>query len=142
METRKLTRLSLFISTGVILFVVESFFPTPFPWIKLGIANTVTLIALYYYGVKEAIIVAILRIIIGSLIKGVLFNPLFIISISAGTGAAVMMSFTYRYFGNKFSVIGISIWGALIFNVVQIIVANLLFVKKGEIYYLLPAGII
>jgi len=141
METRKMTYLSLLISAGVILFVVESFFPTPLPWIKLGIANIVTLITLYYFGIKEAVFVAVVRIVLGSLLRGILFNPLFIISLSAGTSAALIMGFVFKFFYGKFSVIGISIWGALVFNIVQIIVANRVFVKKSEIYYLLPPGI-
>jgi len=142
MEAQKLTRLSLFISTGIILFIVESFFPTPLPWIKVGIANIVTLTALYYYGIKEALVVAAFRIVIGALLRGMLFNPLFLISISGGMSAAIGMSLMYKYFKNRFSIIGVSIWGALIFNIMQIIVANLVFVKKMEIYYLLPVGII
>ena len=47
---KKITRLSLFLALGIILNLVESMIPLPIaiPGVKLGLANTIGLVILYY----------------------------------------------------------------------------------------------
>src|SRR3989339_464986 len=113
MNVEKTAKLSLLISLGLILFIIESFIPLPVPWMKLGIANIISIIALYVYGVKDAIIVVVFRVVIGSLIRGTLFNPIFFVAFGSGIFAVLIMGFIKGIFGRMFSPIGVSIWGAL-----------------------------
>jgi heptaprenyl diphosphate synthase len=43
-------RLAGLIVVGLLLFIFEAYLPRPVPWLKFGLANIVTLIALYWIG--------------------------------------------------------------------------------------------
>ena len=138
MTVEKIVKLSLLISIGLVLFIIESFIPFPIPWMKLGIANIVSIIALYIYGIKDALIVAFFRVIIGSLIKGMLFNPIFIVAMGSVVTAVLVMGFVKSYFYRFFSTVGVSIWGAFSYNIVQMVIFYFLIFKKPEIFNLIP----
>jgi len=138
MTVEKIVKLSLLISVGLILFIVESFIPLPIPWMKLGIANIVSIIALYIYGIKDALIVAFFRVVIGSLIRGILFNPIFIVAIGSGIIAVLIMGLVKYYFNRFFSAVGVSIWGAFAYNITQIVIYYFLIINRPEIFNLVP----
>ena len=138
MTVEKIVKLSLLISIGLVLFIVESFIPLPIPWMKLGIANIVSIIALYIYGIKDALIVALFRVVIGSLIRGILFNPIFIVAIGSGIIAVLIMGLVKYYFNRFFSAVGVSIWGAFAYNITQIVIYYFLIIKRPEIFNLVP----
>ena len=50
-KIKKMSRLALFLAMGIILNYVESLIPIPIPinGVKLGLANTLGLVILYYY---------------------------------------------------------------------------------------------
>ena len=72
MLVKKITLLSLYTALALIIFIVESALPAlaPLPFIKLGLANVVTLIVLVLYSPKDAFIVFILRIVLASVFAG------------------------------------------------------------------------
>ncbi len=137
-STRTIVQLALLVAVGLVLFVFESFIPRPLPWLRLGLANIATLLALYLFGVREAFMVAIARAILGSLSFGGLFTPSFVFSFVGGVASTAAMAIFFRYLKNVFSVIGISLWGALVHNMVQLVLAMTLFVRRGELISLLP----
>jgi len=61
-KTRRLIYLSLLVSFGIVLHIVEAFIPLPIyiPGAKLGLANIITLLVLVLYGFKDGLIVSIL----------------------------------------------------------------------------------
>jgi heptaprenyl diphosphate synthase len=134
----KLVKLSLLIGVGLILFLFESFIPRPLPWLKPGLAHIATLIAIYTMGINEAIIIVIMRVLVGSLFLGSLFNPAFVLSLGGGIAAALVMGLTYRYFSQVFSIFGISILGAVVHNLTQLCLVQILIVRRFEIFYLAP----
>lgn len=138
MTVIKIAKLSLLISIGLVLFVIESFIPLPVPFMKPGIANIVSIIALYIYGIKDALIVTIFRIVIGSLIVGMFFNPLFFVGIGSGIVAVLIMGFVKSFFKEVFSPVGISIWGAFAYNITQLAIYYFLIIKKLDIFNLVP----
>ena len=138
MNAGKIARLALLVAAGLVLFVFESLVPKPLPWLRLGLANGVTLLALYLFGIREALIVASMRAVLGSLILGGLLNPSFFFSFLGGLMSAVLMAVTYSYFRGLFSVIGVSIWGALAHNMTQLALALAVFVQRWELIYLMP----
>lgn len=135
---RKITWLALLAAIGTLLFMVEAVIPRPLPWLKPGLANMTTLTALYLFGLPEALIVAVMRIFIGSLFTGSFMNPAFLLSISGSLVATLIMGACIRYCPHFFSIIGISVLGATMHNVVQLIIASLLFVGHIQLFYLFP----
>ncbi len=136
----KEARLAGLIALGLLLFLFEAFIPKPLPWLKLGIANIVTIIALYWYGGKAAFIVSLARIFIGSLFTGNFLTPGFLLSLSGGICAVSVMILFYKV--RVFGIWGISIAGAAAHNAGQVLAAYFLLFDNPVILQLLPYLII
>ncbi|NLW22429.1 MAG: Gx transporter family protein [Tissierellia bacterium] len=134
---KRLIFLSLLVSIGLGLSVIESMMPVSFvaPGAKLGLSNIVILITLVIFGFKDALTVGILKSIVLTLITGGVIS--FIYSLSGYIVSCILMYFIYRNFSNIFSLIGVSIFGALGHNFAQVLVASLM-MKNFRIFSYLP----
>ncbi len=125
-KTTTLTLCAMLISLALALSYAERFIPLqmliPLPGIKLGLANIVTLTALYLLGAKSAFAILILRCFLGSLFGGGITGFLF--SLCGGLLSMTAMTLARRL--PCFSVYGVSILGAAAHNIGQIAVAILL----------------
>ena len=137
-RTKKLVVISLLISLGLVLHLVESLFPLTavVPGAKLGLANIVSLLAITFFSFTAAFQVVIFRIILASLLAGTFMTINFYLSISGGILSFLLMYLAYYYFKNKFSLIGISIIGAAAHNTAQITAAYFIIANPGIFYYL------
>jgi heptaprenyl diphosphate synthase len=136
--TQNIVRFSLIASVGLVLFVVESLLPRPLPWMKLGLGNISSLLALYLFDVRAALSVVAIRSILGALIVGTLLGPTFWLSITGGLSAVMVMA-TVFYLQNKtFSVVGISIIGALTHTCVQLVIVYAVWIHHFQLFRLLP----
>jgi heptaprenyl diphosphate synthase len=133
--------LSVFTAASISLFVVESLFPTPIPGIRLGLANIFTLLALIYLGLREAILIGILKSVIGSLILARLLTPTFIFSIS-GTVASTFIMWLIIKTRLPFSLLGISIIGAEAHIMIQLLLAVFIFLPGISLLYISPIYIL
>jgi heptaprenyl diphosphate synthase len=140
--TAKIVNLALMIAIGLIVFIFESYIPRPLPWVKPGLANIVTLVVLYRYGFKEAIVVVFIRVLLGSLILGTFLSPSFILALTGGLSATIAMFIILKTFPKVFSIFGISIIGAVVHNIAQVLMLNVLIVKQNELFFLLPVLIL
>jgi len=138
----KITTISLLIAIASILFTLENMIPTPLPWFRLGFSNIITLLVLKWWGIKESLIVVTMRVFLGGLLSGKLFNPIFIISLSGSISSAIGMGLLILYCHQIFSIIGVSIIGAVIKNITQLCTAYLLFIKNISIFSLIPVFMI
>ena len=123
---KKLIFLSLLVSIGLVLGIVESMMPVPFivPGAKLGLSNMVILITLVLFGFKEAMIVGILKSIIFTLVAGSVSSLFY--SLSGSLLSCLTMYIIYRNFSKVFSLIGVSIFGAVAHNFAQVTVASVM----------------
>ena len=71
-KTRKLTLLSMLCAIALAIFMVEAQIPplTPIPGIKMGLANIITVFAVFAIGPKEAAAVLFVRIFLGAVFAG------------------------------------------------------------------------
>jgi heptaprenyl diphosphate synthase len=76
-QSNKMMTMAIMVALGVILHRLEALLPLPSPWIKLGLANLMTLVALVFLGFKEAVIVTFLRVVLGSILGGTFLGPTF-----------------------------------------------------------------
>jgi heptaprenyl diphosphate synthase len=136
-NTRKLVFFSLLVALGTTLHVAEGMIPNPFPLpgVKLGLANIVTFIALYFFGFREGMAVAVLRVVLGSLVGGVFLSPGFLMSLSGAVISTVVMACLLGY--ARFSIKGVSVAGAVSHNVGQILAAALL-IQSQTIFFYFP----
>ncbi len=123
---KKVIFLSLLVSLGLALSIIESSIPVPFiaPGAKLGLSNIMILSTLVVFGFKEAFAVAVIKSITFALATGS-FSGLFY-SLSGAVLSVIVMYIIYTYFNSFFSLIGISIFGAIAHNFAQISVASIM----------------
>lgn len=136
-KLNKIVFLSIIVSVGLGLSVLESAIPLPImvPGARLGLSNMVVLVTLVVFGFKEGLVVSALKSIILMLMTGSVSS--FIYSISGAILSCIAMYLAYKYFHNIFSLIGISIIGALFHNFAQVTVASLM-MNNLRIYTYLP----
>lgn len=137
-STRRVTRLGFLAAAGTALFVLESLIPLPLPFLKIGLANISTLLALLTGGAGDALVVVTLRIIAGSLLTGSFLGPAFLIALPAGVTAAAGMSLTRALSGRLFGPVGLSLVGSSLHVVTQLAVVTLLYVRNDALLSLLP----
>ncbi len=135
---RRRVMLALFVALAVALHTVEVLLPNPLPWFRIGLANILTLTALFSYGIRALWIVSISRILIGSMLLGSLFSPGFLLSLGGGLAANTLMSIGYKIWQPKIGPVGISILGALGHVTGQLLIAWLVVIRHPSIWMLLP----
>ena len=143
MNQKKLSYLGLFAAVAIIFGYVESLIPffAGIPGMKLGLANLAVLFILEKYTWKEAALVSIVRIIVIGFMFGNLFSILYSL-VGAALSLAVM---TFMKKKSGFSILGISVAGGVSHNIGQLIIAGLITMTSGLIYYapaLLISGVI
>ncbi len=124
---------------GLALFLFESLIPRPLPWIKPGLANIATIVALYFLGSAAAWIVALLRCVLGSLIGGTIMSPSFWLSICGAASSLTAMLIARRLGKKIFSIIGAGMIGAFAHMLAQAAAAGFLVAGHTAILILLPS---
>ena len=135
-SVKKLTTLALFTTIALTIFMLESAIPplVPIPGIKLGLANIVTLTLLVKSNWKDALIVLVMRIILGSIFAGQMMS--FFYSLAGGLLCLLVMALLHKILSSKFLWF-ISIAGAIGHNIGQILVAMII-LDSGYVLYYLP----
>lgn len=138
-RTKRLTYSALMAALALIFSYIEVLIPFNIgvPGIKLGIANLVVIIALYYLGPGYAFSINLIRVVVA----GLLFNGLFGFLYSL---AGAVLSFAIMFLAKKsglFSITGVSICGAVFHNLGQIIIAAFL-ISSLKIFAYFPVLII
>lgn len=125
-KTKHLTICAVLIALAMALSYTERFIPLqmviPLPGVRLGLANIVTLIALYLMGPKAAFVILIPRCIFGAVFGGGITGLAF--SLTGGILAMLTMTVTRKI--PIFSIYGVSIFGAAAHNIGQIMAAMVL----------------
>lgn len=134
--TKRQIRLALLIAMGGALHLVESLIilPLPIPGLKPGLANVVTVVALYLFGTGDALIVGVGRVVVGSLAGGLLFSPAFFLALAGTIVSTPAMAIFKKC--RWFSVIGVCLAGATAHNLGQLSMAMFILQNKVLLYYL------
>lgn len=72
MRVKTLSRMALLTAIALAIFAVEAQIPVPIPvpGIKLGLANIVTVAALYWMGPGPALAILLVRVVLAALPRG------------------------------------------------------------------------
>lgn len=133
MSAGTVARLGLLTAVALVLGYVEHLIPvTAIPGIKLGLANTVLLYALYLLDVPSAILLMILKVGLGGLFYGGFSAMLY--SLAGGILSLFIMILVKKARG--VSVIGVSVCGAAAHNAGQILVACAVVGVRAALAYL------
>lgn len=122
MNVRKLTQMAMLTAISMIVFLIEAQIPLAFtvPGVKLGIANVITLYAIWTLGWKEAGAILAVRIFLGNIIAGNVMAMAY--SLAGGVLCWLIMSLL-KPFMKRNQIWIMSVLGALGHNAGQLAVA-------------------
>ena len=132
MQLQDKYRIAILSAYALALHGFESLLPTPIPWLKLGLSNIITLVALVLYGFRTALMVTLIRVVLASIFIGTFLGPAFILSTGGGIASVIAMGLTMKLFRNLFGTVGISLIGALFHNIAQLFLAYYFFIQRIE----------
>ena len=134
MKTITLARCALFAAMALIIHVLESFIPPllPIPGIKLGIANVITLAAVYILGSKEAFFILITRIILGNIFSGQVMSLMYSL---CGGMLCYIATISLKNFFKDNTIWFLGVVGAVAHSIGQTACAYVLFDSSAFIYY-------
>ena len=122
------------VAFAMILSFVESRIPAlvAIPGVKVGLANIAVIFTLYKFGVKEAITVSIIRVLLISMLFG---SPVSLIySIAGATLSLASMVLLKKL--TPLTEVAISVTGGVMHNVGQIATASFMLSTNVVVYYL------
>ena len=130
---------SVYLAVSIIIGYVESIITISFivPGVKLGLANVVTVFAMYIFIYKRIFIISF-RIVV---IIGIFFGNLITTAFSMAGFLASFLVMMLLHKSKKFSILIICIYGSVFHVITQYFVASIL-IKNVNIYKLLPISIV
>ena len=130
---RQITLIAILTACAAALQMLESPLPRILPWLKIGLANVVTLYAIIRINSFTGIGIAALRTCLAAFAFGSFLSPVHVISFSGAVAAAIIMALIFHYLP-KTSICIISIFGAIASNISQLLAVQLLFASNLTIW--------
>lgn len=134
---RKTIYISLLVAQGVVIGLIENLIPYPFsfaPGAKLGLANLITIIAIFTLSKKDSFLLVWLRLILTTLLGGTLST--FLYSMSGALLSYCGMLLVKKMGPKRVSIIGISATGGFMHNVGQLVTAATIAQSPNVMLYL------
>ncbi len=132
----RLTTLAMLVAGAFALASLERVFPNPFPMVRLGLGNIMTLAAFVILGISGGVWVSVGRVALVALLWGGLFSPAAVLSVAGGAASLAVM--VPLLASKRFSLYGVSMGGAYAHVVGQLTVASILYVRSTGLLVLLP----
>ena len=135
MELKKLTRDAVLTAIALTIFMIEAQLPNlvPVPGVKLGLANIVTIFALFAYGPKDALLILLVRVVMGSIFSGQMTTVFYSL---AGGLLCWCTTVLLRKILTDRQIWVASVIGAVFHNIGQILVAIVITGTPGIVVYL------
>jgi len=140
-NVKQMVFLAVMTSSAIIIHFFESLFPLPvaLPGIKLGLSNTVSLIALYIYGPVSAFIILIIRVLLSSFLYAGLSGVIF--SLAGGILSVSASVLIWKLREKGFGIVGASTAAGVFHNIGQILAAYAV-LRTDSVFYYLPVLIL
>ncbi|MDO4355561.1 MAG: Gx transporter family protein [Clostridia bacterium] len=135
MDTKRMAKLALLTCMALIIFIVEAQLPAlcPVPGVKLGLANIVTVYAMFAMGPLDALLILAARILLGAVFSGRVVALLYSM---AGGALCYLAMLLLRRLLSQDQIWVASVIGAVFHNIGQILVAMALTGSVALIGYL------
>lgn len=134
MKPKRIALYGFLIALAFVFSYIENTLAVPLwiPGIKLGLANVVVLAALYLLGVKSALFISVVRV----LLSGMTFGSMTMVIYSlAGCSLSLLAMVLLKRTG-RFGMPGVSVAGGVAHNMGQIAVAAVMLETSALMYYL------
>jgi heptaprenyl diphosphate synthase len=138
MNARRVSFLGVLLALALALHLLESQIPSPLPWVRPGLANLMTLVAILTIGWRAGLLVTVLRVCIGSLLLGGFLGPTFLLSLAGGLASVAAMALMARGAWRLWSPLAVSATGALAHGAAQVLVLTALLLRAADVPWLLP----
>ena len=135
MSTKRLATDAMFLTLALVVSYIEVLIPVPvgIPGVKLGLANGVIMVLLFFTTWTRTLEISVIRVVLAGFLFG---NPMTIAySLAGGILSLVIMGLLKKIEG--FSPIGISVGGGVAHNIGQLLVAMVV-VQTYQVGYYLP----
>lgn len=136
-RVHRVTTLALLAAYATALHLLEAPLPRILPWAKPGLANSAALLTLLLYGLREALLVSAVRVVLSGLLLGHLLTPGWWMGAAGALGAPVVMAWTLRA-APPLGLVSVSAAGAVASNALQLAVASALLVEHAALLASLP----
>ena len=135
MNTKRMVTLGLLTATALILFIIELRIPNlvPIPGVKLGLANIVTVYAVFRFPPRETAMTVFARVLLGAMFSGNLSALLYSAS---GAVCCLLGMIALRHIIPQKQIWLASIIGAMLHNIGQIAAAVIVMRSVAVIAYL------
>lgn len=142
--TKRITTDAVLTAIALVIFIAELQIPpiVPIPGVKLGLANVITVFALYKLGRKDAFFIMLCRLLLGALFTG---SPVTFAFSAAGALLCFVIMAALKAFMNEDQIWAVSVAGAVFHNIGQITAAVIILGSAAILTYfpfLLLSGII
>ena len=112
--TRRTAVDGMFLTLAIVVSYIEVLLPIPvgIPGVKIGLANGVIMVLLFFTGWKRALFISVLRILLAGILFG---NPMTIVYSLAGGILSIFFMVILKKAGG-FSAVGLSVAGGVAHN--------------------------
>lgn len=133
-EEDRLDIIAILAALSMFLAALEYCIPKPVPFMRLGLANLSLLIGLGLLNYKNYVMLLLTKVFVQGLITGSLFSYVILFSFLGTLGAGSFMYLLKVIFKEHISLVGVSIMGALVNNLIQLALAGLIVFGPGVLF--------
>ena len=131
-STRIITVSAMLVAVMLIIGYLENLVPTGVPGIKLGLSNSVLILAIYWFGIPIAFGLMALKV----LLSGFLFSGVNAMMYAFAGGLLSMIVMSVLYKTKKYSPVTIAMAGAVFHNIGQVGLAMVILETSKLVYYM------
>lgn len=135
-QIKRLTALAMFLAMSVVLHYVESLIPVfiPVPGVKLGLANSIGLLVLYFFNRKDFVFLGFLRVLLVGLISTGIFTSAFFLSLSGWLLSTILVLILSS--SKNISIYPLSVCSSICHGIGQVGCAAILYGSFYMMFYL------
>ena len=139
-RTKRIVLDAILTAMALVIWIVEAQIPLPLPvpGVKLGLANVVTMFALFALGPIDALIILLIRVGVGAAFGGGITSFLFSLT---GGALCYLVSLGLKLLVKDKQIWVVGVLGAIAHNVGQILVAVAI-TKTEALYWYLPVLVV
>lgn len=131
-QVRRLALSALLVAVMLMLGYVESLIPTGIPGVKLGLSNSVLILAVCWLGIPAAFALMFAKI----LLSAFLFSGVGAMLYALAGGLLSLSAMCLLCRGGRFGLVATAVAGAVLHNVGQVAAAMLILRTDGLVWYM------
>lgn len=129
-KTKRLVYMTMLSAMAITINILESTYIPALPYgIRFGLANIIALITIHLFGVREMIIVNLMRVVIGNLLRGLIFGSTFWISLSGVALSSLVLILAVKLL--KLPILSTSMLSALGHSTGQVMMVMFFYNQSG-----------